>query len=68
MGRSGFDTCDFAAYTFKGLIVVRSEFDVSCFDSLIQYLSSFYIKIKLPRIVSTWQTNGSYIHIFVKLF
>ena len=39
MGRSGFDTCDFAAYTFKGLIVVRSEFDVSCFDSLIQYLS-----------------------------
>ena len=29
MGLSGFDTCDFAAYTLKGLIIMRTEFDVS---------------------------------------
>ena len=27
MGLSGFDTCDFVAYTFKGLVIVRTEFD-----------------------------------------
>ena len=28
-------------YTFKGLIIVGTEFDVSYFDSLIQKLNSF---------------------------
>ena len=36
MGLSGFETCDFVVYTFKGLVIVRTEFDVSYFDSLIQ--------------------------------
>ena len=53
MGYSGFDTCDFVVYTFKGLIIVRTEFDVSYFDSLIQKLNSFYKKIMLSRIVSS---------------
>ena len=42
MGLSGFDTCNFVVYTFKGLIIARTEFDVSYFDSLIQKLNSFY--------------------------
>ena len=42
MELSGFDTCDFVVYTFKGLIIVRTEFDVSYFDTLIQKLNSFY--------------------------
>ena len=45
MGLSDFDTCDFVVYTFKGLIIVRTEFDVFYFDSLIQKLNSFYKKI-----------------------
>ena len=50
---SGFDTCDFVAYTFEGLIIVRTAFDVSYFDSLIQKLNSFYKKFMLPRMVSS---------------
>ena len=53
MGLSGFDVCDFGVYTFKRLIIVRTEFDVSYFDSLIQKLNSFYKKFMLPRIVSS---------------
>ena len=41
-GLSDFDTLDFVVHTFKGLIIVRVEFDVSYFDSLIQKLNSFY--------------------------
>ena len=39
MGLSGFDTCDFVVYTFKGLIIVRTEFDVSYLDNFIQKLN-----------------------------
>ena len=53
MGLSGFDTCDFVFYILKGLIIVRIEFDVSYFDSLIQKLNSFYEKIMLPRMISS---------------
>ena len=53
MGLSGFDTCDFVVYTFKDLIIARTEFDVSYFDSLIQKLISCYKKFMLPRIVSS---------------
>ena len=53
MGLSGFDVSDFGVYTFKRLIVVRTEFGISYFDSLIQKLNSFYKKIMLPRIVSS---------------
>ena len=53
MGLLGFDTCDFVVYTFKGLIIVRTEFDVSYFDSIIQKLNSFYKKVMLPRMVSS---------------
>ena len=49
---SDFDTCDFVVYTFKALIIVRTEFDVCYFDSLIQKLNSFYKKFMLPRMVS----------------
>ena len=42
MRLSGFDTFDFVVYTFKGLVIVRTEFDVFYFDSLIQKLNSFY--------------------------
>ena len=52
MGLSGFDTCDFVVYTFKDLVIARTEFGVSYFDSLIQKLISFYKKFILPRIVS----------------
>ena len=52
MGLSGFDTCDFVAYSFKGLIIVRTEFDVSYFNSLIQKLNSHYKTFMLPRMVS----------------
>ena len=52
MGLSGFGTCDFVVYTFKGLIIVRTEFVVSYFD-VIQKLNSFYKKVMLPRIVSS---------------
>ena len=48
MGLSGFDTCDFVVYTFKGLVIMRTEFDVSYFDSLIQKLNLFYKKSMLP--------------------
>ena len=48
MGLSGFETCDFVVYTFKGLVIVRTEFDVSYFDSLIQKLNLFYKKFMLP--------------------
>ena len=44
MGLSGFGTCDFVVYTFKGLIIVRMKFDISYFDSLIQKFNSFYKK------------------------
>ena len=44
MGFSGFDTCDFVVCTLKDLIIVRTEFDVSYFHSLIQKLNSFYKK------------------------
>ena len=53
MGLSGFDKCDFVVYTFKSLIIVRTEFDASYFDSLIQKLNSFYKKSMLPRMVSS---------------
>ena len=53
MGLSGFDTCGFVVYTFKGLIIVRNEFGVSYFDSLIQKLNSFYEKFMSPRMVSS---------------
>ena len=53
MGLSGFDTCDFVVYSFKGLIIVRTEFDVCYFDSLIQKLNSFYKKFMLPRMASS---------------
>ena len=53
MALSGFDTCDFVVYTFKGLIMVRTEFDVSYFDSFIQKLNSFYEKFMLSRMVSS---------------
>ena len=53
MGLSGFDTCDFVVYTSRGLIIVRAEFDISYFDSLIQKLNSFCKKIMLPRMVSS---------------
>ena len=53
MGLLGFDTCDFIVYTFKGLIIVRTEFDVFYFDSLIQKLNSFYKKFMLPRTFSS---------------
>ena len=47
MALSGFDTCDFVVYTFKGLIIVRTEFYVSYFESVIQKLNSFYEKFML---------------------
>ena len=47
MGLSGFDTCDCVVYTFKGLVIVRTEFDVSYLDSLIQKLNLFYKKFML---------------------
>ena len=53
MGLSGFDTCDFVVYTFKGLIIVRTEFDVSYFESVMQKLDSFCKKFMLPRMVSS---------------
>ena len=54
MGLSGFDVSDFGVYTFKHLIIVRTEFGLFYFDSLIQKLNSFYKKkIMLPRIVSS---------------
>ena len=53
MGLSGFDKCDFVVYTFKNLIIGRTEFDASYFDSLIQKLNSFYKKSMLPRMVSS---------------
>ena len=49
----GFDTCDFAVYTLKGLIIVRTEFDVSYFDSLIQKLNSFSKTFVLSMVVSS---------------
>ena len=52
-GTFRFDVWDFVVYTFKRLIIVRTEFDVSYFDSLIQKLNSFYKKFMLPRIVSS---------------
>ena len=52
MELSGFDTCDFVVYPFKGLIIVRTEFDVSDFHSVIQKLNSFYKIFMLPRMVS----------------
>ena len=53
MGLFGFDKCDFVVYTFKNLIIGRTEFDASYFDSLIQKLNSFYKKSMLPRMVSS---------------
>ena len=53
MGLSGFDTCDFVVYTFKGLVIMRTEFDVSYFDSLIQKLNLFYKKSMLHWMVSS---------------
>ena len=35
MGLSGFDTCDFVVYTFKSLIIVRTEFENFVFLILI---------------------------------
>ena len=43
-----FDTCDFVVYTLKGLIIVRTEFDVSYFD-----VSYFDKNVMLPRMVSS---------------
>ena len=51
MGLSGLGTFDLVVYTFKCLIIVSIEFDVSSFDSLIQKVNSFYKKFMLPRIV-----------------
>ena len=53
MELSGFDTCDFVVYPFKGLIIVRTAFDVSDFHSVIQKLNSFYKIFMLPRMVSS---------------
>ena len=39
MGLSGSNTSDFGIYTFKGLIIVRNEFGVYYFNSLIQKLN-----------------------------
>ena len=61
MGVSGFDTSDFVVYTFKGLIIVRTEFDVSYFDCLIQQLNLLYKKFMLLRKVSSL-TNQQKLH------
>ena len=51
MGLSGFDTFDFLVYTIKGLIIMRTEFDVLYFDFFIQKLNLFYKTFLLSRIV-----------------
>ena len=58
---SGFDTCDFVVYSFRGLIIVKTEFDVCYFDSLIQKLNSFHKKFMLLRMVSSL-TNYQKLH------
>ena len=65
MGISGFDTCDFVVYSFKDLIIVRTGFDVSSFDRLVQKLNSFYTKItwnsyKLDKLTKATQTFLQY--------
>ena len=51
IGLSGFDTFDFLVYTIKGLIIMRTEFDVLYFDFFIQKLNLFYKTFLLSRIV-----------------
>ena len=52
LGLSGAGFCDFIVYTFKGLIIVRTEFDEVYFNSLLTQLKTFYKDYLLPGIVS----------------
>lgn len=50
MGLTGATFCDFVVYTFKGLIVVRTDFDETYFKTLLEKLNNFYKHYMLPNL------------------
>lgn len=52
MGLVGASYCDFIAYTFHSLIVVRVEFDGTFFTEVIKKLNYFYKNFLLPKIIT----------------
>jgi len=50
MGLSGIKFCDFIVYTYKGIIIARTQFDKIYFDELLEKLTIFYINYILPKL------------------
>ena len=50
MGLSQAKFCDFIVYTFKGMIIIRTEFEPTYFVELINKLNMFYKTYMLPEL------------------
>ena len=50
MDLSNVQFCDFAVFTFKGMIIVRVPFDKIYFELLLQKLNWFYKRFMLPKL------------------
>ena len=51
MGVSGALFCDFVVYTFKGLIVTRTEYDHDYFIAVMKKINAFYRMYMLPKLL-----------------
>ena len=50
MGLSTVKFCDLVVYTFKGLLVVRTDFDEEYFNDLVKKFNRFYRDYMLPKL------------------
>ena len=55
IGLPGASLSDFVVYTFKGLIIVRTNFDNEYFLDLVDKLNSFYNAYMLPKLLENEQ-------------
>ena len=51
MGLSGAQFCDFIVYTFRGLIIIRTNYDEAYFLDIMKKINSFYRSYMLPYLV-----------------
>ena len=51
MGLCSATFCDFVAFTFDGLVIVRTQFNEAYFISPVQKLNDFYKEYMLPKIL-----------------
>ena len=53
MGLSQVKYCDFIVFTFKCIVIIRTNFDEEYFEKLITTLNTFYKTYYLPKILET---------------